>query len=238
MPSSTALDADDVAGETDQDRSEGGAPFAAGDLPDGGGGNPTGIVSNYSGKDWVAEIAHAAARLMLAGWQMREGKMAGGDALSAFGRKPVRNATEGRNRLSRSQQTGLGAQKTLGSTVKEDTMSVNEAEGPRWSRGTKSYGKCRLGWLISIMFIRSTKCWADAARVRLVMPVTRARAMIRLRRNSIATRQIPDPARDPGAPRRKRPLLQVALTGEQIRSTIGSREISAAKNGNGGTKWP
>ena len=42
----------------------------AGDLPDGGGGNPTGIVSNYSGKDWVAEIAHAAARLMLAGRQL------------------------------------------------------------------------------------------------------------------------------------------------------------------------
>jgi hypothetical protein len=50
-PSGAALDADDVAGETDQDRREGGTPFAAGDLPDGGGGNPKRIVSNYSRKD-------------------------------------------------------------------------------------------------------------------------------------------------------------------------------------------
>src|SRR5271155_4359610 len=66
-PSGAALDADDVAGETDQDRSEGGAPFAAGDLPDGGGGNPTGIVPNYSGKDWVAEIADTGGGLTTAG---------------------------------------------------------------------------------------------------------------------------------------------------------------------------
>src|SRR5208282_5165390 len=51
-PSGAALDADDVAGETHQDRREGGAPFAAGDLSDGRGGNPTGIVPDYSGKDW------------------------------------------------------------------------------------------------------------------------------------------------------------------------------------------
>ena len=143
MPSSTALDADDVAGETDQDRSEGGAPCAAGDLPDGGGGGLAGIIPNYSGKDWVAEIAHAAARLMIAGRQIRESKMADGDALSAFGRETVRNATEGRNRLPWSQQTGLGAEKRLEGTVRKDIMSVKETEWSRWSRGTKSYGKCR-----------------------------------------------------------------------------------------------
>src|SRR5208283_5433932 len=76
-PSGAALDADDVAGETDQDRREGGAPFAAGDLSDGRGGNPTGIVPDYSGKDWVAEIAHTATRLMLAGRQSRKEVLAG-----------------------------------------------------------------------------------------------------------------------------------------------------------------
>ena len=80
-----------------------------GDLPDGGGVNPTGIVPNYSGKDCVAEIAHTAARLMLAGRQMRERKVAGGDALSAFGRKSVLNAIAGRNHLPRSQESGLAA---------------------------------------------------------------------------------------------------------------------------------
>ncbi len=80
-PSGAALDADDVAGETDQDRSEGGAPCAAGDLPNGGGGNPTGIVPNYSGKDWVAEITHTVDGLMLAGRQMRERKTCWGAML-------------------------------------------------------------------------------------------------------------------------------------------------------------
>jgi hypothetical protein len=110
-PSGGALDADDVAGETDQDRSEGGAPCAAGDLPDGGSGDPTGIVPRHSGKDWVAEVAHPAAGLMLAGRQMRERKRAGGDALSAFGRKAVRNANEGGRHLARSQKAGVGVEK-------------------------------------------------------------------------------------------------------------------------------
>jgi hypothetical protein len=64
---------------------------------------------------------------MLAGRQIRESKMASGDALSPFGRKPVRNATEGRNRLPWGQQRGLGAEKRLESTVRQDIMSVNEA---------------------------------------------------------------------------------------------------------------
>src|SRR5271167_483027 len=106
-PSGAALDADDVAGETHQDRSEGGAPCAAGDLSDGRGGNPTGIVPDYSGKDWMAEIAHAAARLMLAGRQIQESKMAGGDALSAFGRKSVRNAIQSRRHHLRMPRKGL-----------------------------------------------------------------------------------------------------------------------------------
>jgi len=43
-PGGASLDVDDVVGETDQDRGGGRAPCSAGDLPDGGGGDPTGIV--------------------------------------------------------------------------------------------------------------------------------------------------------------------------------------------------
>jgi hypothetical protein len=50
----------------------------------------------------MAEIAHAAARLMLAGRQMRESKMADDDALSAFGRKSVQNAIQSRRHRLRS----------------------------------------------------------------------------------------------------------------------------------------
>jgi hypothetical protein len=59
---------------------------------------------------------------------MRESKMAGGDALSAFGRESVPNATEGGNHLPWSQQTGLGAEKRLDRTVRKDIMSVNETK--------------------------------------------------------------------------------------------------------------
>src|SRR5271170_7404817 len=139
-PSGAALDADDVAGETDQDRREGGAPFAAGDLPDGGGGNPTGIVPDYSGKDWMAEIAHAAARLMLAGRQMRESKMADGDALSAFGRETARNAIEGSSHLTRRQKSSSGAAKRLDSSVRGDKMPFNETEWPAMVAGVGHMG--------------------------------------------------------------------------------------------------
>ena len=64
--------------------------------------NPTRIVPNYSGKDCVAEITHPAARLMLAGRQIRESKMAGGGALSPIGRKPVQNAIQSRRHRLRS----------------------------------------------------------------------------------------------------------------------------------------
>ena len=46
-PSGAALDADDVAGETHQDRSEDGTPCGAGDLPDGGGGGVSGTVPSH-----------------------------------------------------------------------------------------------------------------------------------------------------------------------------------------------
>ncbi len=143
-PSGAALDADDVAGETDQHRREGGAPCAAGDLPDGGGGNPTGIVPNYSGKDRVAEIARTAARLMLAGRQMRESKMAGGDALSAFGRKLVRHATASGSHLRRSREPDLGVTKWLDSSVRGDKMLIKETEWPAMVATRRSEGKCRI----------------------------------------------------------------------------------------------
>src|SRR5208282_5351153 len=101
-------------------------------------------VPDYSGADWVAEVADTAARLMLAGRQMRERKRAGGDALSAFGRKSVQNANEGGRHLPRSQKTGLGVEKRVDSTVREDIMSVKATERPTRVAGRRSYGKCRV----------------------------------------------------------------------------------------------
>ena len=46
-PSGASLDVDDVAGETDQDRSEGRAPFPADRLPDGGGGGSARVVPGH-----------------------------------------------------------------------------------------------------------------------------------------------------------------------------------------------
>jgi len=63
-PRGAALDADDVAGETHQDRREGGAPCTTGDLPDGGSGDPTGIVPSDTGADWAAATAHTGTGLM------------------------------------------------------------------------------------------------------------------------------------------------------------------------------
>jgi hypothetical protein len=57
-------------------------------------------------------------------------RSAGGNALSAFGRKPVLNRIEGRSHLPRSQESGLGAEKRLDGTVREDTLLVNETEWP------------------------------------------------------------------------------------------------------------
>src|ERR1035441_1484597 len=70
-------------------------------------------------------------------------RSAEGDALSAFGRKTVLNGIEGRSHLPRSQESGLGAEKRLEGTVRDDTMLVNETEWPGVVAGRMSYGKCR-----------------------------------------------------------------------------------------------
>src|ERR1700678_3169234 len=62
-PVSASLDVDDVAGETDQDRGEGRAPFPADHLPDGGGGGPARGVPIHSGRDWTAEIVRSSIRM-------------------------------------------------------------------------------------------------------------------------------------------------------------------------------
>jgi hypothetical protein len=58
-----SLDTDDVAGETDQDRGESGAPFSEDCLPDGRGGGSQRVVPGYTGKDWAAEIARSLIRM-------------------------------------------------------------------------------------------------------------------------------------------------------------------------------
>src|SRR5450759_4930992 len=61
--SSSTLDVDDVAGETDQDRGEGRAPFPEDRLPDGGGGGAARVVPGHSRRDWAAEIGNGVIRM-------------------------------------------------------------------------------------------------------------------------------------------------------------------------------
>jgi predicted GIY-YIG superfamily endonuclease len=68
---------------------------------------------------------------------------AGGDALSALGRKLALKAIEGRSHLSRSQESGLGAGKRLDSTGKSDISLSSETECPAMVAGCVLYGKCR-----------------------------------------------------------------------------------------------
>src|ERR1035437_6021849 len=58
-----SLDIDDVAGETDQDRGEGRAPFPAGSLPDGGGGGSESVVPGHSGRERAAAIGSRCVRM-------------------------------------------------------------------------------------------------------------------------------------------------------------------------------
>jgi hypothetical protein len=67
---------------------------------------PRELVPGHSGRDWAAEVAHTdggadACRAEIAGR-----RSAGGDALSAFGRKSVLKAIEGRSHLPQSQESG------------------------------------------------------------------------------------------------------------------------------------
>jgi hypothetical protein len=91
----------------------------------------------------VAEIAHTAARLMLAGRKSQEEVLEAVLCLhSAANQCGTQSRAEGI--LPRSQEAGLGAAKRLDSTVREDKMMANETEWPAMVAGRRSYGKCRI----------------------------------------------------------------------------------------------
>src|ERR1039457_6164750 len=62
-PSGASLDIDDAAGETDQDRGEGRAPFREDRFPDGGGGGAARVVPGNFGRNWAAEIGNGVIRM-------------------------------------------------------------------------------------------------------------------------------------------------------------------------------
>ena len=70
-------------------------------------------------------------------------KSAGGDALSALGRKSARKAIKGRSHLPRGQESVLGDGKRLDSTGRADISLSSETECPAIFTGHMSYGKCR-----------------------------------------------------------------------------------------------
>ena len=88
----------------------------------------------------MAEIAHAAARLMLAGRQFRGKKGVGGDALSEFGGESVRNAIKSRRHLRRNREADLGVAKRLDSSGRGDKMLINETGWPAMVPGHRSSG--------------------------------------------------------------------------------------------------
>jgi len=62
-----SLDIDDVAGEADQDRGKGRAPFPEDRLSDGGSGGAVRVVSDDFGTDWTAEITSSSNRMRKSG---------------------------------------------------------------------------------------------------------------------------------------------------------------------------
>ena len=62
-PGGASMEVDNVAGETDQDRGEGCAPFPEDNLPDGGSGGSARVIPGHSGRDWAAEIASRSTRM-------------------------------------------------------------------------------------------------------------------------------------------------------------------------------
>jgi hypothetical protein len=61
--SGASLEIDDAAGETDQHRGEGRAPFPEDRLPDGGGGGAATGVPDDFGTDWAAAIGNRDVRM-------------------------------------------------------------------------------------------------------------------------------------------------------------------------------
>jgi hypothetical protein len=58
-----SLDVDDAAGEIDQGRDEGCAPFPEDRFPDGGGCGSARVVPDHFGTDWAAEIGNRDVKM-------------------------------------------------------------------------------------------------------------------------------------------------------------------------------
>ena len=128
-PSGASLDVDDVAGEIDQDRGEGRAPFPEDDLPDGGSGGAARVVPGHFGRDWAAEIACSGNR-MKKNERTRMKTMETTEEVSSDG---MEKCVERHNW----RQIVPVPEKNRGRTGKSPCKSVEQAEnhkkGPRWS---------------------------------------------------------------------------------------------------------
>src|ERR1039457_455754 len=112
-PSSASLDIDDVAGETDQDRGEGCAPFPQDSLPDGGGGGPARVVPGYTGRDWTAEIGNRDVRMKEETQQSQGNTGNHGRGVFASGRKWALGAKKGIETALCQRITGTDWKKVL-----------------------------------------------------------------------------------------------------------------------------
>src|SRR5271163_2762860 len=138
--SGASLDVNNAAGETDQDRGEGRAPFPAGCLPDGRGGGPARVVPDYFGTDWAAEIAHSLIRMneKVKGTHENEGNH--GRGVFKWHEKVCGKAQLSTNRSLCQRKTEFGPEKKTCQPLEQAENDKNHQKSPRWSWATNQMG--------------------------------------------------------------------------------------------------
>ncbi len=135
--SGASLDVDDVAGETDQDRGEGRAPFLEDSLPDGGGGGSARVVPGYSRRDWPAEISNRTVRMKKETQQSQGNTGNHGRGVFASGRKWALGAKSGIETALCQRITGTDWKKILANRWNRKRITKKAHAVVGW----KPYGK-------------------------------------------------------------------------------------------------
>ena len=112
------------------------------------------ILEGIGHTEWRAD----ARRAEIAGR-----RSAGGDALSAFGRKSVLKAIEGRSHLPRSQNPVLEPRKGFTPLPELIRCWFNGTESAGWTWGVRPYGKCRLSFSCELCISSMSDAMKDTA---------------------------------------------------------------------------
>ena len=152
-PSGAALDADDVAGETDQDRSEGGAPCRSDQISNGRGGNSPRTVSGDSGADRATATADIAGGLTTAGCRFWNGS-AMEDGLCCCSVKISCGTRWRAGMMSPERENGSwDGRIKFADTIRGNKMARNEVQRPARVAGASHMGNVgqmgNPGWKLS-----------------------------------------------------------------------------------------